>query len=315
MELKINTEFKNLIRALTRKEYLQLEENLLADGCLNPIITWDGYIIDGHNRYEICTRHNIPFDVLPMEFSCKEAVIAWICKHQLGRRNLTEEGRKYLIGMQYEAEKIVNARKNQAGKNQYSTSPPETPSLEKEAPISKNKTAHIIADENHVTHATVQKYGIYCRALNSLRIKHPILVSNILSGRYKIAHKNVVDLSRMPNDQVESIENRMIRQKKAFVHYSTSRHAMTAPERKESVLPSQRASAKPTIKDMPAYDPDAPLIELSLTIPSWTGSIKRSSTNIILEETSQSARDKLVESLKSLKFNIDELLTTLLEKN
>ena len=94
--LKIDPELKELIRPLTRKEFLQLEENLLVDGCIDPIITWNGFIIDGHNRYEICSRHNIPFQVVEKEFPSKDAVIAWMCAHQLGRRNLSEETRKYI---------------------------------------------------------------------------------------------------------------------------------------------------------------------------------------------------------------------------
>ena len=77
MDINIDPEFKNLIHPLQKKEYLQLEENIRADGCLHPIILWKGYIIDGHNRYEICTKHNIPFQIKEMDFSyieklCKE---------------------------------------------------------------------------------------------------------------------------------------------------------------------------------------------------------------------------------------------------
>ena len=56
--LKIDPEFKDLIRPLRRKEYLQLEENILDEGCRDPIIIWNDYIIDGHNRYSICTILN-----------------------------------------------------------------------------------------------------------------------------------------------------------------------------------------------------------------------------------------------------------------
>ena len=61
-KLKILPEFKNLIRPLKKKEYLQLEANILSDGCRDPIVVWKRYIIDGHNRYEICMRHGIPSD-------------------------------------------------------------------------------------------------------------------------------------------------------------------------------------------------------------------------------------------------------------
>ena len=95
--LKTDEEFKHLIRPLLRKEYLQLEQNLLADGCRDPIVVWHDVIVDGHNRYESCMRHGIPFDTKDMEFECREAAIAWICANQLGRRNITEETRKFLI--------------------------------------------------------------------------------------------------------------------------------------------------------------------------------------------------------------------------
>ena len=70
---------------------MQLEANILEDGCLNPIITWRGIIIDGHNRYNICKKYNMPYNVLEKEFDSRDDVIAWICKNQLGRRNISEE--------------------------------------------------------------------------------------------------------------------------------------------------------------------------------------------------------------------------------
>ena len=124
-KLKINMEFKHLIRPLKEQEYLQLEANIISDGCRDAIITWKGYIVDGHNRYKICTDHNIPFAVMEMDFECKEAAIAWICANQLGRRNITPETRKFLIGMQYESEKIVSSIKNRRGNNQSRSAAPE----------------------------------------------------------------------------------------------------------------------------------------------------------------------------------------------
>ena len=109
-KLKIDKEFQELIRPLFKNEYLQLEENLLADGCREPISVWNDVLVDGHNRYKICTQHEIPFAVEEMYFGCREEAIAWICANQLGRRNLTEESRKYLIGKQYESEKIIFRR-------------------------------------------------------------------------------------------------------------------------------------------------------------------------------------------------------------
>lgn len=118
--LIIDPQFKNLIPPLQRTEYLQLEENLLADGCRDPLVVWRGTLVDGHNRYEICMRHRIPFSVTEVDFYCREEAIAWICANQLGRRNLSEGTRKYLIGKQYDSEKFVSKIKNPSGLNQYS---------------------------------------------------------------------------------------------------------------------------------------------------------------------------------------------------
>ena len=120
-KLQIDKEFKALIQPLPATEYEQLEKNIISDGCRNPIITWNGVIIDGHNRYDICHRNNIAFETLEKSFECREDVIAWICANQLGRRNIAEETRKFLIGVQYENEKIVAKHRNPKGKNQYTT--------------------------------------------------------------------------------------------------------------------------------------------------------------------------------------------------
>ena len=109
--LKIDKGFKELIRPLFKNEYLQLEANLIADGCREPIAVWNGVIVDGHNRYKICSEHGIPFSIEEMTFSCREEAVAWICANQLGRRNLTEESRKFLIGKQYESEKVVTRKR------------------------------------------------------------------------------------------------------------------------------------------------------------------------------------------------------------
>ena len=86
--LNTDNEFQQLIRPLTSEERKQLEANIVADGCRDPITVWNGIIIDGHNRYEICHKHNIPFNIHKMNFDSREDVIQWICANQLGRRNI-----------------------------------------------------------------------------------------------------------------------------------------------------------------------------------------------------------------------------------
>ena len=106
--LSIDPEFQSKIPPLAAEERSQLESNILEEGrIISPLIVWNGLIVDGHNRFDILKQHpEIEYTVLEKEFANRYEAIVWICKNQLGRRNLTPEQRKYLIGKQYEAEKV-----------------------------------------------------------------------------------------------------------------------------------------------------------------------------------------------------------------
>lgn len=110
-QLKIDPEFQNQINPPSFEETHQLEMNILKEErVLNPIITWNGYIVDGHTRYQVLRKYPfIPFEVIEKEFSSRYEALAWICKNQLGRRNLTPEQKKFLIGKQAEAEKQIKS--------------------------------------------------------------------------------------------------------------------------------------------------------------------------------------------------------------
>lgn len=309
LTLKIDEDFRNLIRPLYKQEYLQLEANILADGCRDPITVWNGTIVDGHNRYEICKRHGIPFSVYEATFECKEEAIAWICANQLGRRNLTDETRKFLIGMQYENEKIVNSKKNALGFNQFSPSQdhvlPELPKL-LDNDHTRSKTAKKIADANHISRGTVEKYAIYTRALEEIGKKEPKLVPKILSGKYKISHNSVTELARLSQEEIKSINLRLERSSTPFARYMTTRQEIqnSQAEHDHTVL---------SIKDMPIYDPDTEIAGLTLTIPSWASSIARIQKGPDLQNASVPAKNKLLSELIKLMNTITDMLNAIKE--
>ena len=94
-QLIIDPEFESLVPPLSQEEYSQLEANILRDGCRDPITIWDNVILDGHNRYKICRQHDILFNVNPILIENRDEAISWICSNQMGRRNLTDERRRY----------------------------------------------------------------------------------------------------------------------------------------------------------------------------------------------------------------------------
>lgn len=88
MNVTINPKFRELIPPLAPEELAQLEANILADGCRDPLVTWRGTIVDGHNRYDICTRHHIGYQTIALEFADESEAQVWIIRNQFGRRNL-----------------------------------------------------------------------------------------------------------------------------------------------------------------------------------------------------------------------------------
>jgi hypothetical protein len=94
--IKIDKEFQSLIPPLSQDEYKQLEANVISDGCRDALVVWQGTLIDGHNRYRICTEHNIPFQTVEKKLDSREDVIQWIILNQFGRRNLSPGNRSIL---------------------------------------------------------------------------------------------------------------------------------------------------------------------------------------------------------------------------
>lgn len=312
-ELTIDREFRDLIRPLLKDEYRLLESALLSDGCQEPITVWKGIIVDGHNRYEICKRLGIPFDVRERHFDSREEAIIWICANQLGRRNISDETRKYLIGKRYEAEKVIAAKRNYNGWNQYRKReqsgdlPYEV--INPDTQQEKIRTSHRIGEEYHLAHGTVEKYGTYSKAVDQIAKKDPTMLPRILSGRYKISHDNVIALSRMSSQEVRKFGKQMKTMKKcsAFVPYSVTRSQLG------QVPPDPPVQLQTAIKNTPDYDPDAEITGLTLTIPSWASSISRTRAHADLSCVSLKARMNLEHALFNLQATIEELLQAIKE--
>lgn len=94
-DIKIDAEFAALIPPMTADERTQLEENIKEHGgARDPLVVWPSRgtltLIDGHNRYEICTRLDLPFQIEEVRFDDRNAAMLWIIDNQKGRRNLPD---------------------------------------------------------------------------------------------------------------------------------------------------------------------------------------------------------------------------------
>jgi len=150
MELKIKESFKKLIPPLTQEEFSQLEENCIAEGIRDAIVIWNGYIIDGHNRYEIALRNSIEFKTEQKEFESEQDVIQWMILNQFGRRNLSNYQRSVLA---LQLEDVFKER----AKEKQKESGGAVPQISAKPPIETRKELGKIANVSHDTIARVKK--------------------------------------------------------------------------------------------------------------------------------------------------------------
>ncbi len=91
MNITVNEELLAYIDPLTPEEHAALERSLLAEGCRDALVLWGDVLVDGHNRYGICTKHGIAFNTVQnIHFKSIDDVHLWMIEQHLGRRSLSD---------------------------------------------------------------------------------------------------------------------------------------------------------------------------------------------------------------------------------
>jgi len=91
MNIVINEELQKYIDPLTPNEYAALERSILAEGCRDALVLWGEVLVDGHNRYEICSKYELPYKTVQNDsFASLDDVLLWMIDNQLGRRSVSD---------------------------------------------------------------------------------------------------------------------------------------------------------------------------------------------------------------------------------
>jgi len=145
-ELQIDNELKSLIPPLEKEEYSQLKSSIKKEGCRERLILWNGIIVDGHNRYNICSKENIEFKTTNKKFKDRNEVILWMIDNQLGRRNISKYDRTRLA---LKKEIILKpfAQENKGKRND----------LVQKSDRGSKRVSHQVAKMAKVSHDTVSK--------------------------------------------------------------------------------------------------------------------------------------------------------------
>ncbi|TDB59519.1 hypothetical protein [Arundinibacter roseus] len=201
-------ELRNLIPALQQEEFQQLESNLLAHGIKDPLTIWETtsstvaaglsadspshellsglntankvyVLIDGHNRYDLASAHQLDYRINIVDFEDLEKVRDYMIDFQLGRRNLTPEQASYLRGLRYNKLKEGNRS-------------------------DRINVAQQLAEEYNVSTRTIKRDADYAKGVDSLS---PGLKNEVLAGKAKLPKTAAKVLSRdKPGKPIESLE-------------------------------------------------------------------------------------------------------------
>jgi hypothetical protein len=193
--LTVLKEIKDYIIPLSEEEFVQLEKNILSEGCRDPLMVWRKndqlVLIDGHNRHRICQKHDIPFQIKKMQFKDLEEVKVWMVDNQMGRRNLTQDQLSYYRGLKY-----LSLKKKKGGYDYV---------------LSKGQsdvaTSEFLADQFNISESTVKRDAKFAEGLNIIYRSNPKLKTKILTGEVKVKKSDVQTLANAKNPDKIVIKN------------------------------------------------------------------------------------------------------------
>jgi site-specific DNA-methyltransferase (adenine-specific) len=184
----IDHEFKALNRKLNESEYKKLEASIIQEGVRDPLVLWNEILIDGHNRLDIATKHNINYSTINNDtLSDREEVKTWIINNQLGRRNLTPNEVSYYRGKLYESQKRQGNRTDLTSGNYYQKS-----------------TAEVIAERYGVSEKTIRNDAEFSKAIDKVEAEAGSDIKDaILSGVAGVPKKDVEDVIKVKREAPE----------------------------------------------------------------------------------------------------------------
>ena len=195
---------RDLIPPLTHEEFGQLEQNILKHGVKDPLTVWettqliaglgddDGpvyVLVDGHNRYKICTQFRLDYRINIIHFESLAEVKDYMIDYQLGRRNLTAEQTSYLRGMRYLQQKSARGSNLRAETSQVNV-------------------AEVLASEYGVSSRTIKRDGEFAASLEKLDLESR---RNVLAGKQKLV-RSAAHPSATEDESVSLPESRKSKQ-------------------------------------------------------------------------------------------------------
>jgi len=199
-EIIIDKEFERILPKLDEQTYAWLEENILEYGCREPLVLWNNILIDGHNRYSILQKHELPINTIDMVFDSRDEVLIWIISTQVSRRNLNPLQLSFYRGLHYNADKKIHGDIDRFVSNY--------PSGQNDR--MQGGTAGRLAEQYRVSPKTIRRDAHVANAINAIGEVFPDVKMDILSGKTHITRKQLHELTNGTDEDVSNIVEKIV---------------------------------------------------------------------------------------------------------
>lgn len=303
--LHTDPELMRLSIPYTQEEMTKLESNLIENGCLEPIVIWNGVILDGHKRYKICLDENIDYEIKEMEFNDSIEAAIWICSKRIDQYSKKSAPYLYLIGKWYDYQKLYNSENKK--KKGYRSGTDLDPSIRKG---NRRITSLAMGVELGMNHSTVEKYNKVAESIERLDTIEPMLYKAILSGEVEFSQSELIRMLNYDNKTISRIRHRFVDRKDIKMRsYGIRKRKHFKDDDIEEE--NKKITINMGIKEMPEFDPDMAIRGLTLTIPMWIAAIERAQQQTDMSKATENAKFQLGEMLIKLDDKIQNALEEL----
>ena len=275
--LQPDKEFMSLSIPASERDIKKLKQSLERDGCIEPILSWHGFILDGHKRYSICVAENIDFKVTEANYINRQYVIAGMCRRRLESSKRTSAIYKYLIGKLYYAVLDINYSRR---------------------PDGRNEITDLIANEFRINYITVLRYGAYSSGMERILNQIPALFNAVMKGEVVIHRDEMINMNTYSDQTFMRICRKYLDRDDVMMR----EHISYKPHIKKSYRcrKNENTALSVGVKEMPVSDPDRELRGLVLTVPMWISAISRAMSHTDVDNATTTVKVQLAESLKKL---------------
>lgn len=299
-EISTLPQFERLVHPICSSEANYIRNEIAIRPEARIIHTWHGHHLVDKARYEICRENQVPPTIEELFFDDWMNAAIYICQNELKSPHITDEYKKYLIGQYFHYKVLINEKSS-------------TPEL-------KYNIAADIAREFFISSGTVMKYGLYSDSMNIIFDHNFNFSQSILTGKLKTSHENVIELSRLKPEEINTLEAAAKKDNldHLTISYIRSEVKWSYVHERGEISTRQKSRKKmsqhPAIRQMPLYDPDSEVNSLCMTIDFWISSIQRVSNSDNFDKITMKASLQLMKKLSFLEHTINSVQEILVER-